>query len=169
MIVVLWYALRAFVSIDTNLLWFRSVQHESVYTRTFWTQALLFAVFGSLMAAATAFNLILFHRYRPKTFAPDKIKQRWRYQFNRFEPRLRRWLFVVIVGYLGITMGSRAAGYWQTWLAWRHSVSFGQVDPQFHRDASYYVFIYPLHRLVLTLLFRIVATSLILVLIAGYA
>jgi uncharacterized membrane protein (UPF0182 family) len=166
---VLRYAVRAFISIDTNLLWFRSVQHESVYTRTFWTQALLFAVFGLLMAAAMANNLILFHRYRPKTFTPDPVKQRWRYQFSRVERRLRRWLFVIIVGYLGISMGSRAASNWQTWLQWRNAVSFGQQDPQFHRDISYYLFVYPMHRLVLTLLFRIVATSLIVVLVAAYA
>jgi uncharacterized protein len=168
-LVVVGYAVRAFISIDTNLLWFRSVQHESVYTRTFWTQALLFTVFGLLMAVAIANNLIYFHRHRPRSFAPDPAKQRWRYQFNRVEPRLRRWLFVVIVGYLGISMGSRAATSWQTWLLWRHTTSFGQQDPQFHRDISYYVFVYPLHRLVLTLLFRIVATAMIVVLVSAYA
>jgi uncharacterized membrane protein (UPF0182 family) len=168
-VLVLRYALSAFVSIETNLLWFRSVQHESVYTRTFWTEALLFVIFGVLMAVAIANNLIAFHRNRPTTFTPDPAKQRTRYQFQRVEQRLRRWLFVIIVGYFGITMGSRAAGNWQTWLAWRHATSFGQKDPQFHRDLSYYVFVYPLHRLVLTLLFRIVATSIIVVLISAYA
>jgi hypothetical protein len=168
-VVVLRYALRAFVGIDTNLLWFRSVQHESVYTRTFWTETLLFAVFGLLMAATLAFNLVVFHLNRPRDFAPDPAKQRTRYQFSRIERRLRRWLFVIIVGYFGVTMGSRAASNWQTWLAWRNATPVGQIDPQFHRDASYYLFVYPLHRLVLTLLFRIVATSLIVVLVTAYA
>jgi hypothetical protein len=167
-IIVVLYAFRAFVNIDTNLLWFRSVDHTSVYTRTFWTQVLLFAIFGSLMAAAVANSLIAFHRHRP-AFTPDAHRQRWRYRFNRYEPKLRRWLFVLIVGYLAISMGARAAGAWQTWLLWRHSVSFHQVDPQFHRDVSYYVFVYPLHRLVLTYLFRIVATSLIVFLVSAYA
>jgi uncharacterized protein len=167
-VVVLRYAVRAFVSIDTNLLWFRSVNHESVYTRTFWTEALLFVVFSLLMAATLANNLIVFHRFRP-SFAPDPAKQRWRFQFARIEPRLRRWLFVIIVGYFGVTMGSRAASNWQTWLLWRNAQSFHQTDPQFHRDISYYVFIYPLHRLVLTFLFRIVATAIVIVLISAYA
>jgi uncharacterized membrane protein (UPF0182 family) len=167
-LLVVWYAIRAFVSIDTNLLWFRSVQHESAYTRRFWTQALLFAIFGILMAATIAANLIVLHRHRP-AYLPDRTKQRWRYRFSRVEPKLRKILFVVIVGYLGITMGTRATGGWQTWLLWRHSESFGRTDPQFHRDISYYVFVYPLHRLVLTYVFRIVATALIVVLVAAYA
>jgi uncharacterized protein len=166
---VLRYLLRAFVSIDSNLLWFRSVQHTSVYTRTFWSETLLFVVFGVLMAAAIASNLIMFHRHRPKAYRPDPARQRWRYHFTRAEPRLHRWLFVIIVAYLGVTMGARAASNWQLWLQWRHSVSFGQKDPQFHRDISYYLFIYPFHRLVLTLLFRIIATSIIVILVSAYA
>jgi uncharacterized protein len=167
-VIVLRYALRAFVSIDTNLLWFRSVQHESVYTRTFWTQVVLFVIFGVLMAAAVAASLIVTHRYRP-AFAPHPVKQRWRYRFAANERRLRWWLFVVIVGYFGITMGARAGRNWQAWLLWRDAQSFHQTDPQFHRDYSYYLFVYPFHRLVLTLLFRIVATALIAIVVTAYA
>ena len=163
------YLLGAFVGIDANLLWFRAVQHESVYTRTFWTEAVLFAIFGVLMAAAIAGNLILFMRHRPKAFRPDPAKQRWRYLFMRSERRLRWWLFAIVVAYLGIKMGARAASNWQLWLQWRYATSFGQRDPQFHRDVSYYLFVYPLHRVVLTLLFRIVATSIVVVLITAYA
>jgi uncharacterized membrane protein (UPF0182 family) len=167
-VTVLIYALRAFVAVYTNVLWFRSVHYGSVYTRTFWTQVLLFGVFGVLMAAAIAAVLIVFHRFRP-AFAPDPATQRWRYRFMRVEPRLRWWLFVVVVGYLGISMGNRAASNWQTWLLWRNAVPWHQTDPQFHRDISYFVDVYPLHRLVLTLLFRIVATALIILLVVAYA
>jgi uncharacterized membrane protein (UPF0182 family) len=168
LLVAVGYAFGAFVNIDTNLLWFRSVDHESVYTRTFWTQALLFALFGSLMAAAVGLSLSAVYRNRP-AFNPHPIRQRWRWRFHRFEPRIRTWLFIVVVAYLTVSMGSRAAGSWQTWLLWRHSVPFGGPgDPQFHRDASYYLFTYPMHRMVLTYAFRIVATALLVSLIAAY-
>jgi hypothetical protein len=167
-VIVLRYAVNAFVSIETNLLWFRSVGHTSVYTRTFWTEALLFAVFGVLMAAAISNTLIVHHLYRADFF-PDPVKQRWRFRFRQVERRLRRWLFIAIVGYFSVTMGARAAGNWQTWLAYRNSTSFHQTDPRFHRDVSYYLFVYPLHRLVLTLLFRIVATAIIVLLVSAYA
>jgi uncharacterized membrane protein (UPF0182 family) len=165
---VLRYLVLSFVNIDANLLWFRAIQHESVYTRTFWTEVVLFAIFGGLMAVVLAANLIAFHRHRPD-FQPDPAKQRWRYTFKRIEPRVRWWLFAGIVLYFGVTTGARAAGNWSTWLQWRNAVAFGQQDPQFHRDISYFLFVYPMHRFVLTLLFRIVATAIILVLVAAYA
>ena len=166
---VLRYLLNSFVSIDANLLWFRSVEHTSVYTRTFWTETVLFVIFGGLMAVAMASNLILFHRRRNKKFRPSPVKQRWRSRFKRAEPRLRPWLFAIIVGYFSISMGARASSGWLTWLQWRDATSFHQSDPQFHRDISYYVMVYPFHRFVLTLLFRIIATVLVVIVIAAYA
>ncbi len=163
----LWYALRAFVSIETNLLWFRSITHESVYTRTLWTEVLLFAVFGVLMAAVVSYTLVVFYRYKPR-FRPDPLRQRWRYYYSRLEKRLRVWLLAIIVVYFGVSMGARASGGWQTWLAWRNSTKVGQVDPQFHRDVSYFLFVYPLHRMVLTFLFRIVATAIIALLVTAW-
>jgi uncharacterized membrane protein (UPF0182 family) len=163
----LWYAIRGFVSIETNRLWFRAVGHESTYTRTFWTEALLFSIFGILMAAVLANTLVVFYRYRPK-FRPDPTRQRWRYLYSRLERRVRTLLLTIIVLYFGVTMGVRAAGGWQTWLEWRHSTSFGTTDAQFHRDISYYLFIYPLHRMVLTFLFRIDATAIIALLVVAW-
>jgi hypothetical protein len=168
-LLVIRYAVSAFVSIDANLLWFRAVKHESVYTRMFWSEAVLFAIFGGLMAIVIAGNLMLLHRYRPKKYRPDPAKHRWRYTFKRVERRVRWWLFAVLIAYFGITMGARAASNWQLWLQWRNATSFGQKDPQFHRDVSYYTFVYPMHRLVLTLLFRMIATAIVVVLVAAYA
>jgi uncharacterized protein len=168
-LVVVWWAVKAFVGIETNLLWFRSVGHENVYARKIWTQVLLFGIFGGLMALSLTANLLVLRRLRPREFAPDPVAQRWRYRFQTAEPRLWVWLFVVIVGYLTVKMGSLATGSWQTWLAWRYAVPTpGQVDPHFHREISYYLFVYPMHRLVVTLLFRIVLTSLIAVVVMAY-
>ena len=162
------YALNALVGIDANLLWFRSIGHESAYTRRFWTEALLFSSFAALMAAAVAHTLVVAVRQRPD-FNPDPTRQRWRYLFSRLERRLRKLMFAVIVIVLAVQTGSAASSGWQTWLLWRHQVSFGQQDPQFHRDISYFLFTYPLHRMVLTLLFRIVGTAIVVLLITAYA
>jgi hypothetical protein len=168
LLIAIGYALNALVGIDTNLLWFRAIGHESAYTRRFWTQALLFAAFGALMAAAIGHTLIVAVRQRPD-FNPDPTRQRWRYLFSRLEKRLRKLLFVVIVVVLTVQTGSTAAGGWQTWLLWRNATPFGKQDPQFHRDISYFLFTYPLHRMVLTLLFRIVGTAIVTLLVVGYA
>jgi uncharacterized membrane protein (UPF0182 family) len=162
------WLLNALVGIETKLLWFRAIGHESAYTRRFWTQTLLFATFGSLMAAAVGHTLIVAIRQRPE-FNPDPTRQRWRYLYKRIERRIRKLLFVVIVAVLAVQTGSAAAGGWQTWLLWRNATKFGFKDPQFHRDVSYYLFTYPLHRMVLTLLFRIIGTAIVTLLVVGWA
>ncbi len=167
-VAALGWLLNALVGIDTNLLWFRAIGHESAYTRRFWTQALLFATFGSLMAATVAHTMIVVVRQRPE-FNPDPTRQRWRYLYSRIERRLRKLLFVVIVTVLSVMAGSAAAGGWQTWLLWRNQVNVGRRDPQFHRDISYFLFTYPQHRMVLTLLFRIVGTAIVVLLVTAYA
>ncbi|HVW81684.1 MAG TPA: UPF0182 family protein [Mycobacteriales bacterium] len=167
-LIAIGFALNALVGIDTNLLWFRSIGDESAYTRRFWTEALLFASFGALMAAAVGHTLIVAVRQRPD-FNPDPTRQRWRYLYSRLERRLRKLLFAVIVVVLAVQAGSAAASGWQTWLLWRNAVPFGQKDPQFHRDISYFLFTYPLHRMVLTLLFRVVGTAIVVLLVTAYA
>jgi uncharacterized membrane protein (UPF0182 family) len=162
------WLLNAFVGIDTNLLWFRAIGHESAYTRRIWTEVLLFATFGSLMAAFVAHTLVVVVRQRPD-YRPDPARQRWRYVFSRIEARLRKPLFVMIVAVLSVLAGSTAANGWQTWLLWRNRTSVGRTDPEFHRDISYFLFVYPQHRMVLSLLFRIVGTAIVVLLVSAYA
>ena len=107
------YLLNALVGIDSNLLWFRSIDHESAYTRRFWTEVLLFATFGALMAAAIGHTLVVAVRQRPD-FKPDPARQRWRYLFGRLERRLRKVLFVVVVAVLTVQTGTAAASGWRS-------------------------------------------------------
>jgi uncharacterized protein len=67
-----------------------------------------------------------------------------------------------------VRAGSRATHRWQTYLMWRHSVSWGQQDPQFHRDISYFVSVYPFHTMVVGYLRSIVVTCLVVTVIASY-
>ncbi|WP_151084513.1 UPF0182 family protein [Nocardioides cynanchi] len=161
------YAFLAFVNIRTNVLWFDSVHAGSVYGTILGAQILLFAVFGGLTALAVAASLLVVVRNRPR-FRPDPVRQKWRARFVRYESRVRVWLIVVVSLWLGVRAGSRATHRWQTYLMWRHSVSWGQQDPQFHRDLSYFVSIYPFHKMVDSYLSSIVVTCLVVTVIASY-
>jgi uncharacterized membrane protein (UPF0182 family) len=44
---------------------------------------------------------------------------------------------------LAIIIGLYAAARWEIWLAWQNAVAFGEVDPIFGRDVSFYVFSLP--------------------------
>jgi uncharacterized membrane protein (UPF0182 family) len=166
-VLLAWAGLRALLNIYTNVLWFDSVGDRFVYSRTFLTELVLFVSFGALTAVATAANLVLALRWR-EPFEPDEGKQRWRWRYHTYVHPRRRWLIAAVTVWLTLSVGSQAASSWQTWLLWRNSTSFGTKDAQFHRDISYYLFIYPMHRLVLALLFRIVVLSVVALLVTGY-
>jgi uncharacterized protein len=166
-VIALGYAFLAFVSIRTNVLWFRSVHADDVYGTILRAQILLFCVFGVLTALAVAASLLVVIRLRPK-FRPDPGRHKWRARFIRYESRVRTALIVVIAVYLGVRAGSRATHRWQTYVMWRHAEPWHRTDPQFHRDISYYVSILPFHKMVVSYLSSIVVLCLVVTLVAGY-
>jgi uncharacterized membrane protein (UPF0182 family) len=165
-VVAIVYAFLAFVSIRTNVLWFRSVQVHDVYGTILDAQIVLFLVFGGLTAAAVAASLLVLVRRRPR-LRPDP-RRKWRSRFRRFEPYFRTWGIVVISLYLGVRTGTRATHRWQTYVMWRNAEPWHQKDPQFHRDISYYVSVLPFHRMVVTYLSSIVVVCLVVTLVGGW-
>jgi uncharacterized protein len=166
-VVAIVYALLAFVSIRTNVLWFRSVRIDDVYGTILGAQVLLFVVFSGLTAAAVAASLVFAVWRRPK-FRPDPARQKWRARYLRRESRVRPWLIALVALYLGVHTGTRATHRWQTYLMWRHAEPWHRTDPQFHRDISYYVSVLPFHRMVVSYLSSIVVLCLVVTLVAGY-
>src|SRR3954471_23828595 len=64
-LVVAFFALTTFANFYTNVLWYRDIGFGSVYSRLLWTRVGLFAVFGLLMAAVVAVNMVVAFRLRP--------------------------------------------------------------------------------------------------------
>ena len=165
-VVAVLYAFLAFVSIRTNVLWYRSVHVDDVYGTILAAQVLLFCVFGGLTALAVGASLVLLVRRRPRR-RPDP-RRPWRTRFQRYEHYVRTWLIVVIALYLGVHTGTRAAHRWQTYVQWRHAQPWHEKDPQFHRDISYFVSVLPFHQLVVGYLSAIVVLCLVVTVVAGY-
>ena len=166
-VVALVYAFLAFVSIRTNVLWFRAVHVDHVYGTILGAQILLFCVFGGLTAVAVAASLVVVTRLRP-AFRPDPDRQRWRHRFLRYEKRFRGLLIALVALYLGVQTGTRATHRWQTYVMWRHAQPWHRTDPQFHRDISYYVSVLPFHRMIVSYLSSIVVVCLVVTVVAGY-
>src|SRR3712207_2808807 len=81
----------------------------------------------------------------------------------------RRGLVLTAVGVvLGLFAGFTAQGSWETWLTFRNSTNFGETDPQFGIDLSFFVFDYPFYRLALGFGFAIVLLALIGSLLTHY-
>ena len=156
-----------FVSQYTDLLWFREAGFAKVYTGVLRTKVLLFFLFGLLMAASIGANLVLAYRMRPP-FRPLSLEQQ---NLERYRLALEPFLLPAVVAVsalFGIFAGLAAAGRWQTWLLWRHAQPFGQTDPQFHRDISYFTFTYPMQRFLLGFVMVVLVLSLLAAALTHY-
>ncbi|MFH8895545.1 UPF0182 family protein [Streptomyces coeruleorubidus] len=137
-----------FAGFWTDWLWYRSVNYSSVFTTTLWTKIGLFFVFGLLMALAVGFNIWLAHRLRPPLSAMSMEQQ----NLDRYRMSIapyKKWLLLGITALVGLIAGASASGQWRTWLMWVNGVAFGQKDPQFKLDVSFYAFDLPWYRFLL--------------------
>jgi uncharacterized protein len=155
------------LSLYTDLLWFQSVDYTEVYSTVLQTRAVLFVVFGLVMALLVGVNAWIAYRVRPP-FRPMSLEQQnlERYRLA-VEPYLRP-LLLVGAGVFGLFAGLSAASRWETWLLWRNGSQFGVLDPQFSRDVSYYTFTYPFQRFVLGFFITAVVLSLLAAAVVHY-
>ncbi|MET7450909.1 UPF0182 family protein [Streptomyces sp. NPDC005574] len=164
---VLGMAFTMFAGFWTDWLWYRSVNYSSVFTTTLWTKIGLFFVFGLLMALAVGFNIWLAHRLRPPLSAMSMEQQ----SLDRYRMGIapyKRWLLFGITALVGLIAGASASSQWRTWLMWVNGVSFGQKDPQFHLDVSFYAFDLPWYRFLLGFGFAATILSLIAAALTHY-
>ncbi|HEY8301616.1 MAG TPA: UPF0182 family protein [Jatrophihabitans sp.] len=150
-----------------NFLWFHSLGFGGVYATVFWTRVVLFAVFGVLMALILGGNMVIAYLLSPP-FRPMSPEQQ---NIERYRAVLepRRLLIVGVVSAIALfSAGLSAQDNWSTWQLWLHGGSFGQTDPQFHLDISFFAFDYPAYRLLLGFGFTAVVFAIILSAIVHY-
>src|SRR3954469_14929700 len=166
-LLVVFTVIGTLTNVYVDYLWF----DETKFTEVFWTElqtrALLFAVAGVATGGLVATAVYLAYRFRP-TFRPMSLEQQNLERYRQsLEPRAGMVLTAVAV-VLGLFAGFAAQGSWETWLTFRNSTDFGQTDPQFGLDLSFFVFEYPFYRLVLGFAFAIAILALIGSLVTHY-
>jgi uncharacterized membrane protein (UPF0182 family) len=156
-------AVGVLAGVWTNLLWFQSVGHVGTFAVTFGTQWALFAVAAVFMAGVIGGNAWLAYRLRPARLplppSGGSPEQPGPEAYRQLLDPHRRLAMAALVGLTGLIAGTTAAGRWRTWLLFANRTSFGRTDPLFHLDISFFVFDYPLIRLVLAYLFAAVLLS----------
>ena len=138
-------ALAYFSGFYIDWLWFKSVGFTDVWSTVLITKAQLFLIVGLLTSALISSNIYIAYKRRP-LYVPTSIEvngvERLRAQI---EP-IRRLVFVGIVAALTYFAGSSGMVFWQQWLLFRNSTSFGVKDPQFGLDVSFFAFKLPLYQ-----------------------
>ncbi|MBV8957354.1 MAG: UPF0182 family protein [Actinobacteria bacterium] len=141
-IVVLLTSLRGIAGFYTDYLWFREVGYTPVWRGVLGAKILLSVFFTVLFFVLLWASLTIADRLAPR-FRPlgseDEIVQRYREAVGPHSGKLHAAVAVVFALIFGVGTSSQ----WQSWLLFRHSVSFGVKDPQFHKDIGFFVFRVP--------------------------
>lgn len=159
-IVVILVSLTGFY---TDILWFRSVNFTSVWSKTLFTKIELFVAFGFLTSLFITSNIAIAYRRRP-IYVPITVEadnlERYRGQIEPIKRYVIAAIAVVIFWFAG-TSGSKL---WETWLQYTNSTTFGTKDPQFHLDISFFAFKLPMYESLIgwaisTILVTLIATA----------
>jgi hypothetical protein len=143
----------------TDFLWYRSVHYGGVFGVIYGTRWALFFIGGIFMALVTGLNAVIAFRLRP-AYRPVASQRPGVETYRLAVDPHRRLLLGIVLALVGLISGLSASGAWRTWLLFANQVPFGQKDPQFRLDISFFVFTYPFIRLVLGYLFAAVLLSL---------
>src|SRR5690606_20601631 len=132
----------AFAYLYADVLWFSQHDFLSVLTTQWWANGVTFLIGYVSLALVTRASIFIPFRSRP-------LYQKLNSQLDRYqqvvEP-LRRLAMVGIPVLLGLFVGVSTAARWSTVLQYLNRTPFGQIDPQFGFDASFFVFELPFYR-----------------------
>ena len=164
-LVFLLVLLSAFMVVPSALdllsewLWFNEVEYTGIFMRTLGAKVTLGAVVFLLAFAGLALNFRLALRRftEPYTLFPGNGD----IQAVVLTPQQLQRLGMGVAALMALFLGAFASNEWLTWLQFQNAVPFGQSDPLFGRDTSFYVFSLPFLDLVRYLTFAVVMLSLL--------
>ena len=139
-LILLFVILSLLRSIYTDWLWFGQLGFRGVYIKVLVTRILLFAVAALIFGGVAGVSLYFANRVSK---GPEELPLP---QATRdFLRGLIRWGAIAASVLLSVIFGVIAAGQWELFLRFWSAVSFGTVDPVYHKDVSFYVFSLPLY------------------------
>lgn len=154
-----------------DLLWFRSVNFVSVWSKVLFTKVELFLFFGLVTSIFVTTNVYIGYRTRP-VYVPTAVEadnlERYRGQIDP----IKRWIFLGLFVFLFYFAGSSGLRLWESWLQFNNATNFGVKDVQFGKDISFFAFKLPFYQALLAwafsaLLLAIVATAVVHYLYGG--
>ena len=151
----------------TEILWFDQLGFVEVLRTEWLTRGGLFLVGAALMAAAVWSSLAIGYRTRP-VYAPTSPEQVNLDQYREAVEPLRKLVMVAAPAVLGFFAGVAASQQWESIQLWFNSVPFGEVDPQFGLDLSFFIFVLPGIRFVVSFLLAVVVLASIVAVATHY-
>ncbi len=166
-LIVLLSSARGLARFYTSYLWFASVHFASVWSGILGTEIVLAVVFCLLFFTLMWVSLVVADRHAPRMLPADhhdELVERYR---EVLYPRGRVVRIVTSVVF-ALFAGIGANAEWNNWDLFRYGVAFGVRDPEFHRNAAFYVFRLPFIEFLLGWSFGAVVVLLLVTAVALY-
>ena len=143
-LVVIGAILLSVADLYTDILWFDQLGYLSVLVTQILSQVGLFAAASVSFALITGVSLGLAYRFRPVYIRfPDETSP-----FEQYRQLLEQLRKVVMIGVpvvLGVLAGLAVAPSWGIVQTYLNRTPFGETDPQFGLDTSFYLFELPFY------------------------
>ena len=142
-VVALLLLLNFLRGVYTDWLWFGELGFRGVYVKVLVTRVALFLAAGAVFGVLAGISL--YFAYRLSAGAEESPLPQPTADFLR---RVISWGAIAGAVILSVVFGLFAAGEWELFLRFWNAVAFGETDPLFGRDVSFYVFSLPLYEFV---------------------
>jgi uncharacterized membrane protein (UPF0182 family) len=129
-IVIALIVLGSLMGLRVQILFLDSLGHTNVFWTPFWTQVVLFFVGLAVTGGLVGLSIPLW------VVAAAALDRR--------AGKIALWSGIVLAVIVGIAGGVFLAQQWQDVLLWQNGHSFGQSDPVFQQDYSFFLFTLPM-------------------------
>jgi len=159
------FSLKGIAVFYTDYLWFANYHLGEIWSGVLLAKVELWFVFAAIFFAICYASLTMAHRATPKSAAPDDdLVQRYREMASK-HPYIGRITVTVLAM---LIVASEAPGQWKHWLLFRNYVAFPSTDPEFHKNAGFFVFQLPFIEFLISWVFFALAVTLILTVALAY-
>jgi uncharacterized membrane protein (UPF0182 family) len=166
-LIVLLFSLRGLAGFYTDYLWFDSLGQGGTWSSLLAARVAPALVFTVVFFVIMFVNLVIADRLAPKYRAmgpEDELIARYQQVAGPYTMRIRIGVSLFFALIAGIGVSSQ----WKQWILFTHYQSFGQVDPQFHKDIGFYVFQLPFLKFISEWLFAGLVIVLIVTAVEHY-
>ncbi|MFW6331552.1 MAG: UPF0182 family protein, partial [Gemmatimonadota bacterium] len=141
LLIPLWLAVSWGHSFYTDWLWFSGVGHEDVLVTRTVAGIVLFVVAVVVFLALALPNL--YYAHRAAGTGPVALPDRMSTADYRFVRKLLVRVAAGVTAAMALLLAAIPAAEWETVLLFLNRVPFGEVDPIFGRDFSFFIFTLP--------------------------
>ncbi|WP_156289558.1 UPF0182 family membrane protein [Oceanobacillus salinisoli] len=131
----------------TEYIWMDSLDFGSVFTTIFMTKVMLGVIGFILFAVVTYITMFWIRRSYTTHFDPHQLPPVFR------QGKVMGWIIFAVSVFIGLIGSVTVQGIgWEPALKLMNHVPFGETDPFFNRDISFYMYVLPFLQFVINLL-----------------